>query len=87
MLGRGGTMSLVGLPPGGFELPIFEVVLMRKTIRGSIVGTRNDLAEALQFAAEGKVASRYSTERLDDINAIFSRMDAGKINGRIVMEI
>ncbi len=87
MLGRGGTMTLVGLPPGGFELPIFEVVLMRKTIRGSIVGTRNDLAEALQFAAEGKVASRYATERLDDINAIFSRMEAGKINGRIVMEI
>ena len=52
-----------------------------------IVGTRNDLAEALQFAAEGKVASRYATERLDDINAIFSRMEAGKINGRIVMEI
>ncbi|NIA67741.1 alcohol dehydrogenase AdhP [Pelagibius litoralis] len=87
MLGRGGTMSLIGLPPGGFELPIFEVVLMRKTIRGSIVGTRNDLAEALQFAAEGKVASHFSTDSLDNVNAIFSRMEQGKINGRVVMEI
>lgn len=87
MLGRGGTMSLVGLPPGGFELPIFDVVLSRKTIRGSIVGTRNDLTEALQFAAEGKVASHYSMDSLDNINAIFERMEAGRIEGRVVMEI
>lgn len=87
MLGRGGTMSLVGLPPGGFELPIFEVVLMRKTIRGSIVGTRNDLSEALEYAAEGSVASHYDWDTLDNINDIFSRMEAGKIQGRVVMQI
>ena len=87
MLGRGGTMSLVGLPPGGFELPIFEVVLMRKTIRGSIVGTRNDLAEALAFAAEGRVAAHVTTDRLDNINAIFDRMEQGQIEGRVVMEL
>ena len=87
MLGRGGTMSLIGLPPGGFELPIFEVVLMRKTIRGSIVGTRNDLAEALSFAAEGKVAAHYATDSLDNINIIFDRMQQGRIDGRIVMQI
>ena len=87
MLGRGGTMSLIGLPPGGFELPIFEVVLMRKTIRGSIVGTRNDLAEALSFAAEGKVAAHYATDSLDNINVIFDRMQQGRIDGRIVMQI
>ena len=87
MLGRGGTMSLVGLPPGGFELPIFEVVLMRKTIRGSIVGTRNDLAEALAFAAEGRVAAHVTTDRLDNINAIFERMEQGRIDGRVVMEL
>ena len=87
MLARGGTMSLVGLPPGSFDLPIFDVVLTRKTIRGSIVGTRLDLAESLQFAAEGKVAARYSTDSLDNINGIFDRMKAGTIDGRIVMEI
>jgi propanol-preferring alcohol dehydrogenase len=80
-------MSLVGLPPGGFELPIFEVVLMRKTIRGSIVGTRNDLAEALNFAGEGKVATHYATDRLENINDIFARMEAGQIEGRVVMQI
>ncbi len=87
MLARRGTMVLVGLPPGEFSLPIFDTVLMRKTIRGSIVGTRHDLAEALQFAAEGKVASHYSIDTLDNINAVFDRMRKGKIDGRVVVTI
>ncbi|WP_236687795.1 alcohol dehydrogenase AdhP [Jannaschia aquimarina] len=87
MLAPGGTMSLVGLPPGDFSLNIFDVVLNRKTIRGSIVGTRADLAESLSFAAEGTVASHYATDRLDNINGIFEAMEQGKIDGRIVMEM
>lgn len=87
MLRRGGFMSLVGLPPGDFPLPIFPVVLKRLTVRGSIVGTRNDLAEALAFAGEGKVASHFTWDSLDNINAIFDRMKAGKIDGRVVLRI
>jgi len=87
MLAKGGTMSLVGLPPGSFALDIFETVLMRKTIRGSIVGTRLDLAECLQFAGEGKVKVHYSLEPLEAINDIFSRMRDNRIDGRVVMTI
>ena len=58
---RRGTVSLVGLPPGEFATPIFDVVLKRITIRGSIVGTREDLAEAIAFAAEGKVPFSHQT--------------------------
>lgn len=87
MLHKRGTMSLVGLPPGSFELPIFDVVLNAKTIRGSIVGTRKDMEEALMFAGEGKVKSHISTDRLENINAIFDKLKGGKVEGRIVMEI
>lgn len=87
MLHKRGTMALVGLPPGNFELPIFDVVLNAKTVRGSIVGTRKDLQESLEFAGEGKVAAHYSMDQLDNINAIFGRMKAGGIDGRIVVSI
>jgi len=87
MLHKRGTMSLVGLPPGEFGLPIFDVVLNAKTVRGSIVGTRMDLQEALAFAGEGKVHTVYSEERLEDINSIFDRMRKGAIEGRIVMKL
>lgn len=87
MLRRHGTMSLVGLPPGNFPTPIFEVVLKRLTIRGSIVGTRNDLTESLAFASNGQVASNFTWDKLDNINAIFDKMRAGEIEGRVVMDL
>jgi len=87
MLRRGGTCSLVGLPPGDFPTPIFDVVLKRLTIRGSIVGTRKDLQESLQFAAEGKIKSTIETQPLEAINEIFKRLEEGHINGRVVMSM
>lgn len=87
MLHKRGTMSLVGLPPGDFALPIFDVVLNAKTVRGSIVGTRKDLQEALAFAGEGKVHTVYTEDRLDNINDVLQRMRHGDIEGRVVMRI
>lgn len=87
MLRPKGTMSLVGLPPGRFAMPIFDTVLKRITVRGSIVGTRVDLAEALQFAAEGKVKSHFEWDRLDNVNNVFERMRQGAITGRIVLDM
>lgn len=86
-LRRGGTCSLVGIPPGEFPLSVFEVVLKRLTIRGSIVGTRQDLQECLQFAAEGKVKPTVEIQSLEAINEIFERLRSGKVNGRIVLKM
>ena len=86
MLAPRGTMSLVGLPPGDFPLPIFDVVLHRKTIRGSIVGTREDLREALDFASRGLVKAHYSLASLEEINDVFEKMKRNSIEGRIVLE-
>jgi alcohol dehydrogenase, propanol-preferring len=86
-LRRKGTISLVGLPPGGFDLSIFQTVLNRHTIRGSIVGTRKDMQEAVAFAVEGKVKATVHAEKLENINTVFDNMKKGKIEGRIVLEI
>ena len=85
MVRRKGTVGLVGLPPGEFATPIFDVVLKRITLRGSIVGGRKDLAEAIAFAAESKIRVEISKAKLEDINSIFAGLRAGTINGRMVM--
>jgi alcohol dehydrogenase, propanol-preferring len=87
VLRRGGTCVMNGLPPGDFPVSIFDVVLNRYTIRGSIVGTRLDLEEALAFAADGKVKATIEILPLESINGIFERLKAGKVNGRIVLGI
>ena len=86
MVRRGGTVSLVGLPPGDFPLPIFNQVLNGITVRGSIVGTRLDLQESLQFAKEGKVRATVATDKLENINEIFTKMKNNEIEGRIVLD-
>ena len=62
------------------------VVLNGITVRGSIVGTRLDLQESLDFAAMGKVAATVATDRLENINDVFARMHAGAIEGRVVLD-
>jgi len=87
MVRRKGTVSLVGLPPGEFPTPIFDVVLKRITLRGSIVGTRKDLTEALAFAAEGKVKAHIRCAALEDVNSVFQALKAGAVDGRIVLDL
>lgn len=87
MVRRGGTVSLNGLPPGDFPLSIFDTVLNGVTVRGSIVGTRLDLQEALDFAAQGKVHATVHSDRLENINEVFAKMRRGEIEGRIVLDM
>ena len=53
---------------------------------GSLVGTRQDLAEAFQFAAEGKVVPKVALRKLEEINEIFEEMEEGTITGRMVID-
>lgn len=83
---RGGTVAMNGLPPGEFPVNIFNMILNGVTVRGSIVGTRLDLQEAIRFAEEQKVHAHVAPAKLEDINDIFSRMKEGKIDGRMVLD-
>lgn len=87
MLRRGGTVALNGLPPGTFPLDIFHIVLNGLTVRGSIVGTRSDLRDALELAGLGKVKATVAEDKLENINHIFDRMHHGQIEGRIVLNM
>jgi propanol-preferring alcohol dehydrogenase len=82
---RGGTIVFNGLPPGDFPASIFEIVLKGLTVRGSIVGTRRDMVEALDFYARGQIHPTVATRKLDEINEIFDEMTRGAIDGRIVI--
>ncbi len=83
---RGGKCVLVGLPPEDMPLPIFDTVLNGVSVVGSIVGTRKDLVECLDFAARGKVKAITIEKSLEDINDIFDEMLNGEITGRVVMK-
>jgi propanol-preferring alcohol dehydrogenase len=56
------------------------------TVRGSFVGTRGDMAEALAFAAGGAVHADYELQPLSAINEVFTRLAAGKVPSRVVLD-
>lgn len=86
MTRRGGTIVFNGLPAGDFPASIFEIVLKGLTVRGSIVGTRQDMQEALDFYARGLIHATVATRELSEINDIFDEMKHGKIDGRVVIK-
>jgi alcohol dehydrogenase, propanol-preferring len=86
MTRKRGTCVLVGLPPGEFPVPLFDVVANCITVRGSFVGTRRDMAETLAFAAEGKVKADIELQPLSAINRVFNRLEHGDVPSRVVLE-
>jgi propanol-preferring alcohol dehydrogenase len=86
MTRKHGTCVLVGLPPGEFPTPLFDVVANCITIRGSFVGNRRDMAEALAFAADGKVKADIELQPLSAINDVFHRLAHGDVPSRVVLE-
>ena len=86
MTRKRGTCVLTGLPPGEFPFPLFDVVLNCITVRGSLVGTRQDTAEALAFAADGKVKAEVELQPLSAINQVLERLERGEVAARVVLE-
>ncbi len=86
MTRKRGTCVLVGLPPGEFPVPLFDVVANCITVRGSFVGTRKDMAECLEFAADGKVKADVELQPLSAINSVFDRLERGDVPSRVVLD-
>lgn len=61
----GGTLVAVGLPNAPLGVNTFFTVFKSIRIQGSYVGNRQDAAEALQLAADGKVKVHYALKGLD----------------------
>lgn len=82
----GARVVAVGLPVDKMDLNIPRLVLDGIQVVGSLVGTRQDLQEAFQFAAEGKVVPKVALRPVEDINEILEEMEEGKITGRMVID-
>lgn len=84
----GGRLVCVAMPADGatMTLPIFETVVKGLTILGSIVGTRQDLAEVFALHAAGRTRVIAETRSLDDVNEAIAEVLAGQVPARLVFE-
>jgi propanol-preferring alcohol dehydrogenase len=84
---RRGTLVCVSLPKDESSFDVQQVVMKRITIRGTIVGTREDMREALDFASRGLVSCRITKQKLEDVNDVMEKMLHNQIHGRVVLEL
>ena len=81
-----GKLVAVALPQGDMKLNIAKTVLDGIIVAGSLVGTRQDLAECFQFGAEGKVKPIVKTRKLAEINDMIQELKDNKVVGRNVVD-
>lgn len=87
-LRRGGKLVMVALPAhGSIQVPIFDTVLNGTSVIGSIVGTRQDLAEVFQLHAAGRTTVIRETRPLESVNASIEEVLRGEVKARIVFEM
>jgi propanol-preferring alcohol dehydrogenase len=86
-LRRGGRLVCVALPADGqLNIPIFDLVINGISVIGSIVGTRQDLAEVFELHRAGRTKVIAERRELDDVNECFADVEAGRVPARLVFE-
>ncbi|KAL3424734.1 putative alcohol dehydrogenase [Phlyctema vagabunda] len=87
----GGTLVCVGMPEGDM-VPIagaFPSLMVANAwkIRGSTVGNQREALEVLDMAARGIVKTKFRLETMDKLTEVFEEMSAGKMQGRVVLDL
>jgi propanol-preferring alcohol dehydrogenase len=85
-LKRGGTAVLVGISVTNYELPLVDTIVKAITIRGSYLGTRQDLEQVFALAAEGNLKPHVETHAIEETPALLERLRLGQIPARAVIE-
>ena len=86
-LNRGGRLICVALPAEqNMSISIFETVLKGISVIGSIVGTRQDLAEVFELHAAGRTTIIAEGRKLEQVNEAITEVLSGKVLARLVFE-
>jgi propanol-preferring alcohol dehydrogenase len=86
-LRRGGRLVCVALPADGdLTLPIFDLVLGGISVIGSIVGTRQDLAEVFELHRAGRTTVVAEGRKLEEVNGCIEQVLASLVPARLVFE-
>ena len=87
-LKRDGAMVLVGVPEHSHPSPaVFNLVMKRRTLAGSLIGGIRQTQEMLDFCAKHNIVSDIETIRADQINEAYERMLKGDVKYRFVIDM
>ncbi|OIV93023.1 hypothetical protein TanjilG_20685 [Lupinus angustifolius] len=82
-----GKLVMVGVPEKPLELPVFPLLVGRKTIGGSLVGGLKETEEMLDFAAKHNVKPDIEVIPIDYVNTAMERLLKADVKYRFVIDI
>ncbi|MGH8389482.1 MAG: NAD(P)-dependent alcohol dehydrogenase [Pseudomonas sp.] len=87
LLKRDGAMTLVGAPASPHPSPnVFNLIMKRRTLAGSMIGGIAQTQEMLDFCAEHGIVSDIELVRAEQINEAYERMLKGDVKYRFVID-
>ncbi|BAQ75099.1 alcohol dehydrogenase [Pseudomonas sp. Os17] len=87
LLKRDGVMTLVGAPASPHPAPnVFNLIMKRRTLAGSMIGGIAQTQEMLDFCAEHGIVSDIELIAAQHINQAYERMLRGDVKYRFVID-
>jgi alcohol dehydrogenase, propanol-preferring len=82
---RQGTLVIVGISNTKYELPLIDTIVKGARIRGSYLGTKEDLSEVFRLAASGDLKAQITPTTIDEAPEVLAKLHQGQIEGRAVV--
>jgi len=85
VLKPGGTLCLVGAPPGLLQFPASLLLTHQRAVCGSDIGSPGAMREMLAFAASHDIAAQVETLPMAKVNDALDRVRANRVRYRMVL--
>jgi alcohol dehydrogenase (NADP+) len=87
LLGRNGTMVLVGVPEKPLEVQAFSVITNGRGLAGSMIGGIRETQEMLDYCAEKNISSDVEIIPINRIEEAYERTVRGDVRYRFVIDM
>jgi uncharacterized zinc-type alcohol dehydrogenase-like protein len=87
LLRRDGTLTLVGAPPQPPTIEIFNLIMKRRSLAGSLIGGIPETQEMLDFCAQHGLTSDVEIIPIQKINEAYDRMLRSDVKYRFVIDM
>jgi alcohol dehydrogenase (NADP+) len=86
LLRTDGALVNVGAPPEPLPVPVFPLLLQRRTFAGSAIGSISETQEMLDFCAEHGISAEIELISADQVNDAWERVLASDVRYRFVID-
>ncbi|KAJ0039716.1 hypothetical protein Pint_27737 [Pistacia integerrima] len=87
LLKSNGKLIMVGAPEKPLELPVFPLIMGRKTMAGSGIGGMKETQEMIDFAAKHNITADIEVISMDYVNTAMERLAKADVRYRFVIDI